>query len=80
MQFKVLTLLDGAFILKAGTKRRSTRTAINTERERYAFSPHLFIALYARISNHGTGPGLPKHGFFVDRGDQYVRFRIKFPT
>ncbi|XP_031736865.1 chaperone protein dnaJ 1, mitochondrial isoform X3 [Cucumis sativus] len=26
------------------------------------------------------GKGLPKHGFFVDRGDQYVRFRIKFPT
>ncbi|XP_023545810.1 chaperone protein dnaJ 1, mitochondrial isoform X1 [Cucurbita pepo subsp. pepo] len=26
------------------------------------------------------GKGLPKHGLFVDRGDQYVRFRIKFPT
>lgn len=45
MQFRVLTLLDGAFILKSDTKRRSARTTVNTERERYAFSPHLFIAL-----------------------------------
>lgn len=26
------------------------------------------------------GKGLPKHGFLVDHGDQYVRFRINFPT
>ncbi|CAN8304049.1 unnamed protein product [Cochlearia groenlandica] len=26
------------------------------------------------------GKGLPKSGFFVDRGDQYVRFRVKLPT
>ncbi|KAI4339751.1 hypothetical protein MLD38_024659 [Melastoma candidum] len=26
------------------------------------------------------GKGLTKHGFFVDRGDQYVRFHIHFPT
>ncbi|CAK7347209.1 unnamed protein product [Dovyalis caffra] len=26
------------------------------------------------------GKGLTKHGFFVDHGDQYVRFRINFPT
>lgn len=26
------------------------------------------------------GKGLRKNGFFVDHGDQYVRFRIKFPT
>ncbi|GAB4861319.1 hypothetical protein Ancab_036480 [Ancistrocladus abbreviatus] len=25
------------------------------------------------------GKGLPKHGYIVDRGDQYVRFRINFP-
>ncbi|XP_057974122.1 chaperone protein dnaJ 1, mitochondrial isoform X2 [Malania oleifera] len=25
------------------------------------------------------GKGLPQRGFFVDHGDQYVRFRIKFP-
>ncbi|KAJ0739969.1 hypothetical protein HanOQP8_Chr06g0211661 [Helianthus annuus] len=24
--------------------------------------------------------GLPRKGFFVDHGDQYVRFRINFPT
>ncbi|MFS7942886.1 putative transcription factor interactor and regulator CCHC(Zn) family [Helianthus anomalus] len=26
------------------------------------------------------GKGLPRKGFFVDHGDQYVRFRINFPT
>ncbi|KAK9930348.1 hypothetical protein M0R45_027387 [Rubus argutus] len=26
------------------------------------------------------GKGLPKHGFLVHHGDQYVRFRVKFPT
>uniref|UniRef100_A0A2N9IFC3 Chaperone DnaJ C-terminal domain-containing protein n=1 Tax=Fagus sylvatica TaxID=28930 RepID=A0A2N9IFC3_FAGSY len=26
------------------------------------------------------GKGLPKHGFIVDHGDQYVRFRVNFPT
>ncbi|ESQ34037.1 hypothetical protein EUTSA_v10007688mg [Eutrema salsugineum] len=26
------------------------------------------------------GKGLPKAGFFVDHGDQYVRFRVNFPT
>ncbi|KAL5777306.1 hypothetical protein ACOSP7_010232 [Xanthoceras sorbifolium] len=26
------------------------------------------------------GKGLPKHGFFLDYGDQYVRFRVNFPT
>ncbi|XP_012067942.1 chaperone protein dnaJ 1, mitochondrial isoform X2 [Jatropha curcas] len=26
------------------------------------------------------GKGLPKHGFLVDHGDQFVRFCIKFPT
>lgn len=26
------------------------------------------------------GKGLPKHGLLVDHGDQYVRFRINFPT
>ncbi|KAG5541823.1 hypothetical protein RHGRI_021608 [Rhododendron griersonianum] len=26
------------------------------------------------------GKGLPRHGFLVDHGDQYVRFRINFPT
>lgn len=26
------------------------------------------------------GKGLPKHGFLVDHGDQYVRFRVNFPT
>ncbi|XP_038704976.1 chaperone protein dnaJ 1, mitochondrial-like isoform X2 [Tripterygium wilfordii] len=26
------------------------------------------------------GKGLPKHGFLVDHGDQFVRFRINFPT
>ncbi|KAL3504830.1 hypothetical protein ACH5RR_034671 [Cinchona calisaya] len=26
------------------------------------------------------GKGLPKSGFFVDHGDQYVRFRINFPV
>ncbi|CAH9129890.1 unnamed protein product [Cuscuta epithymum] len=26
------------------------------------------------------GKGLPRSGFIVDHGDQYVRFRIKFPT
>lgn len=26
------------------------------------------------------GRGLPRKGFFVDHGDQYVRFRIHFPT
>ncbi|KAG7593163.1 Chaperone J-domain superfamily [Arabidopsis thaliana x Arabidopsis arenosa] len=26
------------------------------------------------------GKGLPKQGFFVDHGDQYVRFRVNFPT
>ncbi|XAR62114.1 hypothetical protein NMG60_11016738 [Bertholletia excelsa] len=26
------------------------------------------------------GKGLPKHGILVDHGDQYVRFRINFPT
>ncbi|KAI3692982.1 hypothetical protein L6452_32808 [Arctium lappa] len=26
------------------------------------------------------GKGLPRKGFFVDHGDQYVRFRIRFPT
>ncbi|CAA7015725.1 unnamed protein product [Microthlaspi erraticum] len=26
------------------------------------------------------GKGLPKEGFFVDHGDQYVRFRVKIPT
>ncbi|XP_010540444.1 PREDICTED: chaperone protein dnaJ 1, mitochondrial isoform X2 [Tarenaya hassleriana] len=26
------------------------------------------------------GKGLPKQGFLIDHGDQYVRFRIKFPT
>ncbi|KAM2493013.1 hypothetical protein PS1_044490 [Malus domestica] len=26
------------------------------------------------------GKGLPKHGFLVKHGDQYVRFRVKFPT
>ncbi|VVA92846.1 unnamed protein product [Arabis nemorensis] len=26
------------------------------------------------------GKGLPKRGFFVDQGDQYVRFRVNFPT
>ncbi|PNX76990.1 chaperone protein dnaJ mitochondrial-like, partial [Trifolium pratense] len=25
------------------------------------------------------GKGLPKHGFFVLNGDQYVRFRVNFP-
>ncbi|XP_044511148.1 chaperone protein dnaJ 1, mitochondrial isoform X3 [Mangifera indica] len=25
------------------------------------------------------GKGLPKHGFLIDHGDQYVRFRINFP-
>ncbi|KAL6184658.1 hypothetical protein ACLB2K_046058 [Fragaria x ananassa] len=24
--------------------------------------------------------GLPKHGFLVHHGDQYVRFRVQFPT
>ena len=24
--------------------------------------------------------GLPKHGFLVDHGDQYVCFRVNFPT
>ncbi|XP_060673142.1 chaperone protein dnaJ 1, mitochondrial isoform X2 [Ziziphus jujuba] len=26
------------------------------------------------------GKGLPKHGFLLDHGDQYVRFRVNFPT
>ncbi|KAB2628907.1 chaperone protein dnaJ 1 [Pyrus ussuriensis x Pyrus communis] len=26
------------------------------------------------------GKGLPKHGFLVKHGDQYVQFRVKFPT
>ncbi|XP_019459022.1 PREDICTED: chaperone protein dnaJ 1, mitochondrial isoform X1 [Lupinus angustifolius] len=26
------------------------------------------------------GKGLPKHGFLVHHGDQYVRFRVNFPT
>ncbi|XP_062028369.1 chaperone protein dnaJ 1, mitochondrial-like [Rosa rugosa] len=26
------------------------------------------------------GKGLPKHGFLVHHGDQYVRFRVQFPT
>ncbi|XP_047323961.1 chaperone protein dnaJ 1, mitochondrial isoform X2 [Impatiens glandulifera] len=26
------------------------------------------------------GKGLPRSGYFVNRGDQYVRFRIKFPS
>ncbi|XP_065875169.1 chaperone protein dnaJ 1, mitochondrial isoform X1 [Euphorbia lathyris] len=26
------------------------------------------------------GKGLPKHGFLVNHGDQFVRFRINFPT
>ncbi|MED6173992.1 hypothetical protein PIB30_064817 [Stylosanthes scabra] len=26
------------------------------------------------------GKGLPKHGYLVHHGDQYVRFRINFPT
>ncbi|CAL2235593.1 unnamed protein product [Prunus armeniaca] len=26
------------------------------------------------------GKGLPKHGFLVNHGDQYVRFRVRFPT
>ncbi|GAB2271371.1 hypothetical protein Dimus_006211 [Dionaea muscipula] len=26
------------------------------------------------------GRGLPKYGFFLDHGDQFVRFRINFPT
>lgn len=26
------------------------------------------------------GKGLPKHGYFVHHGNQYVRFRVKFPT
>ncbi|KAF7138513.1 hypothetical protein RHSIM_Rhsim07G0208500 [Rhododendron simsii] len=26
------------------------------------------------------GKGLPRHGFLVDHGDQYIRFRINFPT
>lgn len=26
------------------------------------------------------GKGLPKHGFLVSHGDQYVRFRVNFPT
>lgn len=26
------------------------------------------------------GKGLPKQGFFVDRGDLFVRFRVNFPT
>ncbi|KAM0971903.1 hypothetical protein TB2_019327 [Malus domestica] len=26
------------------------------------------------------GKGLPKHGFLVKHGDQYVRFRVKIPT
>ncbi|XP_027094327.2 chaperone protein dnaJ 1, mitochondrial-like isoform X2 [Coffea arabica] len=26
------------------------------------------------------GKGLPKSGFFVDHGDQYVRFRVNFPV
>ncbi|KAK4276851.1 hypothetical protein QN277_014955 [Acacia crassicarpa] len=26
------------------------------------------------------GKGLPKHGFLVDHGDQFVRFRVNFPT
>lgn len=45
MQFKGLNSFDVAFIRKSDTKGRSARTTLSTERERYAFSSHLFIAL-----------------------------------
>ncbi|XP_052201656.1 chaperone protein dnaJ 1, mitochondrial isoform X2 [Diospyros lotus] len=50
--------------------------------------PTLFGRMQVKIPKgvqHGQlvvlrGKGLPKHGLFVDHGDQYVRFRINFPT
>lgn len=31
------------------------------------------------IFTHYVATGLPKHGFLVSHGDQFVRFRVKFP-
>ncbi|KAF5942636.1 hypothetical protein HYC85_020278 [Camellia sinensis] len=50
--------------------------------------PALFGKMQVKIPKgvqHGhltvlRGKGLPKHGILVDRGDQYVRFRVNFPT
>ncbi|XP_028072490.1 chaperone protein dnaJ 1, mitochondrial isoform X2 [Camellia sinensis] len=50
--------------------------------------PTLFGKMQVKIPKgvqHGhltvlRGKGLPKHGILVDHGDQYVRFRVNFPT
>ncbi|KAF5746783.1 chaperone protein dnaJ 1 mitochondrial isoform X1 [Tripterygium wilfordii] len=44
------------------------------------FSTMLSIALNMFPAQNEASTGLPKHGFLVDHGDQFVRFRINFPT
>lgn len=40
------------------------------------FVPCYWISIFTIV----VDAGLPKHGYFVHHGDQYVRFRVNFPV